>query len=308
MAGLEEINYLLRANKNIERKLIVTALALLSDDFQISAYRYIGLASLWFADFALADRILGIRDLIAIERPDFAARVEYNRPIRTVEVRSGDSTHVLPDLNLSEKRSIVWMDYEGSIIGCEALQDLPLLCEELPTGSIVFVTVNANSRNLRPGRLREAIGEFLPSAPGRRFMDQKEFPANLGVVISNAMEHFTRVTGRPVRFMPLFDFYYKDGAPMVTVGGMIANEEDQPRLERCERFLALDYVRPATQVRILAPPLTTREKLALDRLFPVTTAPTMEQVAALGFTLNAEQIAAYHAYHRHYPLFGEIQG
>jgi hypothetical protein len=79
------------------------------------------------------------------------------------------------------------------------------------------------------------------------------------------------------------------------------------KLETCKKFADLDYIRPKAPVSILAPPLTTREKLALDRLLPSAAPLAMQQVSALGFDLTKDQVATYCRFFAHYPLFSEIQ-
>lgn len=306
MAALDEINYLLRPNKNIERKLIVSALAAISDDFNLPTYRYIGLASLWFVDFLLAYRVLGIQKLIAIERPANASRVAFNRPLRTVQVVEGDSTQVLPSLALSKHRSIVWMDYEGGLHTCEALADIQILCEELPSGSIVLITLNAHER-INKNKFIEALGDYAPSDPPQTFFDKSNFPKNLANLLRVVLERLTRKSGRPERFQTMFNFYYKDGTPMVTVGGMIAGDKERAALGASVKLSKLSYVMAKEQVRVVAPPLTTREKLALDQLLPSPAALSESDVARLGFKLKREQIDAYRAFFDHYPLFGELQ-
>jgi hypothetical protein len=101
MASFDSINFAIRPNKNIERKLIFEVLATISGSFDTASYRYIGLGSLWFQDFHPAHKLLGITDLFSIQHdPRFAARAHYNRPYTCVTVLEGQTSQVLPRLPL----------------------------------------------------------------------------------------------------------------------------------------------------------------------------------------------------------------
>ncbi len=112
--------------------------------------------------------------------------------------------------------------------------------------------------------------------------------------------------GRTERFVPIFNFRYRDNATMLTVGGMIANTVDIVRLQQWGGAARFAYAQSSEQTDVAVPPLTTREKLALDKLFPTPATPLPADVAALGFVLKEPQIAAYHKYYGSYPVFGEM--
>lgn len=90
--------------------------------------------------------------------------------------------------------------------------------------------------------------------------------------------------------------------------GMLANAVDQARLAQARIGLPspFAFMRSAEQIRIAVPPLTTREKLALDQLFPAQVTPTEATVSALGFPLKQAQINAYQRYYARDPVYGEL--
>ena len=83
-------------------------------EFGFANYRYLGLGSMWFVDFVLAHRVLGINDLSSVElkNPD---RAEFNRPYACIAIRVGASSTVLEAMTDVEwnKPAIVWFDYDG---------------------------------------------------------------------------------------------------------------------------------------------------------------------------------------------------
>ena len=153
------VNYLLRPNKNVERKLIVDVLKVLRMEFGIDAYTYVGMGSMWFVDFIMAHKELGIRRMISIEgEPSYEDRARFNKPYDCVTVALGDSTKVLPGLGLEAQRSLVWLDYNSDLRG-PWRADLEIICSKVPSGSVVIVTVNAHVGQLGQG---QAGGDLQP--------------------------------------------------------------------------------------------------------------------------------------------------
>ena len=70
MSSFEKINYNLRPNKCIERKMMCEALGRLAFLEYLENYRYIGFGSPYFADFTLFHRSLGITKLESIEKEE----------------------------------------------------------------------------------------------------------------------------------------------------------------------------------------------------------------------------------------------
>lgn len=59
-ASFERIDYQLRYNKHIERKLVFDILSRAAQRVSFSEHRYLGFGSMWFSDFRLARRLLGL--------------------------------------------------------------------------------------------------------------------------------------------------------------------------------------------------------------------------------------------------------
>ena len=98
------VNYLLRLKKQIERKIIVDILKKLDKHatINIEEYVYFGLGSIYFADFSLFHRFLGIKDMISLELPPGAIqdqsqprRFFFNRPYKFIELEFMFSTELL---------------------------------------------------------------------------------------------------------------------------------------------------------------------------------------------------------------------
>src|SRR4051812_48943425 len=90
------INFSLRQNKAIERAIAFDALTAGASLIGAEPV-YVGLGSLWFQDFQMAHRYLGVKTMFSIEGDaSIYKRAAFNRPFRTIEVLEGLSDVVVP--------------------------------------------------------------------------------------------------------------------------------------------------------------------------------------------------------------------
>lgn len=320
MASADYVNYAIRPNKTVERKVIFESLSALSPVYNFAGYRYIGLGALWFVDFVMAHKYLSISDMISIEKDEFlASRAAFNRPYACVKVEPGDSDAVLPRLPLEESPLLVWLDYDTSLDG-PVLKDLSTLCQRAASGSVLVVTINAHKNSLPnkdadeqtfesdEARLRYFAGNLIPQTLPKGSMQASKYPAYLASLIFDHMRRQVRTAGREdEQVLPLFNIGYSDNAPMVTVGAAIV---DEVRAQATTALIAArnmgGIVNGSVQLSIGVPPLTLKEKASLDQLMPCDPAPTEASVSVLGFKLKPSQIESYHRFYRYYPMFGEV--
>jgi hypothetical protein len=318
MPSFLDVNYSLRLAKNVERKLMVECLRGIQRRFDLASYRYVGMGSMWFTDFILFHKAFGLREMFSIEnKEDYVPRAKYNAPFSCIRVEKGDTTHVLPDLRLDDgPPSLIWLDYDQDLTSAPIFADLPILCESLPSGSVVMITLNAHPNQLSklaPGGVQIPRTEVLAS-----YLDLSEteippegstkngFAPFLSQALFDRIESLTiRNSGGLHQFYPIFNYWYRDNAPMITVGGMIANDVDAALLAACDLPTNVEFARGREQLVISIPNLTTREKFALDRTLPCDVAPNASAVDT-EFPLSAEEISGYHQFYRFYPLFGEL--
>lgn len=316
MASFESINYLLRPNKNVERKLLLEMYRALRRGFPLSEYRYVGMGSLWFADFIPAHREIQMEDMISIERHS-ADRAEFNRPFNCVVVEEGNSTDVLQRLALDSKPILAWLDHD-SALGGPALEDASILATHAPVGSVLIVSVNASPLQLRErdpdsDRIRDKVdvfrdyaGRFAPEP----VTEEKLTPSQLGATICDtllaAFEHGVRATRRGRRFHQLARIAYADGTEMVTVGGMVTDEETEAILADLSLEKLAFYPPEPVPFSIDVPQLTIREKHALDRFLPGGTPLKAREVRRkIKVQFKQKHLDAYAQFYRYYPLFGE---
>lgn len=318
--SFEGFNYALRPNKNVERKMIMDCLLSLRDKFSLHTYKYIGFGSMWFCDFILAHKMLGINELISIEIEEYAGRAKFNRPYKCIKVIGGMSSDVLGKISVNKYKSIVWLDYDSKL-GGPVLKDLQFLCRNAKGGTFLIVTVNANVKQLenvsdiegnRLSGLKalEYIVEdpdLLPTGITSNDLTIEKFPSIVSKILFERINSSIVKSGRAERFLPIFNISYADSTPMVTVGGIIGNYDMAEKLNYDELSSKYYIVKKEDQVVISVPPLTQKEKLTIDQLFPSPTVPTEDEMKdVMGFSLTEEIIQAYRLLYLYYPTFGEV--
>ena len=314
IASYERFDYSTRPNKRTQRKMIFDALAKYIALFPKKSFRYVGLGSMWFTDFLYAHRRLGLQSLTSIERPDGFRRAAFNRPFKCVRLVKGDTSEVLPSLRW-RRPAIVWLDYDYTPES-ESLQDLSYLAGEMVSGSVLMVTYDATppwNEKATVDERAEAIRKLFKDAappdlprPGKRsrnILHRSSYAHTLAALLWSFLKNELVRNGRAgadeLLWFPLFSFFYKDGAPMVTVAAALLNSSDYATLEESNLFMQLQYAQGETLFSIAIPPLTPKERAELDRRLP-------SRVVKLPFPLAEEQVESYQRLYRYYPLLAEV--
>lgn len=151
MPSFDSVNYAVRLRKNIERKLIAELLLSLDKTFAISEYQYIGMGSMWFTDFIVMHRMLGIHTMWSIEKFS-PKRAELNCPFGFIDVVNGDAKNEVPKLLKDDVRSIVWLDYDHDLRD-GIVRDLQEIGLHASCGDVFIVTANAHLGQVKPPSL-----------------------------------------------------------------------------------------------------------------------------------------------------------
>lgn len=331
----EKINYSLRPAKNIERKMMFEIFGRVSIIQEMSSYRYIGFGSAYFADFILAHKNFGITDLISIERDDEVVndRFRFNKPYSCVKLLFGDSKEILPSLNLSEKKNIVWLDYDKHL-NLDMIEDISTFFREACTGSMFSISVNVEPYRMTPGKqvagkmltenefryekLKKELGhQRIPHEFIGKNLGLKENPQIIHTIINNEIESVLTIRNGSLSpnnkliYKQLFNFLYKDGALMMTIGGILYDQEHAELVKKME-FEKMNIVRSTIDPLIInVPNLTYKEIRALDNLLPSNIdlengvmSPDEIQFTPLPI-LKIEDIINYAKIYRFFPNFAE---
>ena len=302
-----KVAYDLRPAKQIQRRMIIDALVrLMNAGVPIREYQYTGLGSIYFVDFILLHKLLGLQRFVCAEYDtDITKRMAFNRPFGRINIRMEPIGDVLPRLDIDDKH-LVWLDYDYRLTS-SILEDVTLAAHHLSAGSLLLVTVDAEPLNDpdtnedSESYLRAEVADYLPFDFSPSWCTPENLPeTNLGILQDAIV---SALVFRRVRFIPLFRFVYSDGHKMVTLGGMIGSDAEERRVDSCD-WSDAHYIRRRERdeaYRIRVPRLTTLERRFLDQRMPWGPGSHLEE-----FELDGDDLAAYGEVYRFFPLYGEL--
>ncbi len=250
-------------------------------------------------------KFLGIRRMLSVEHDDkIRKRVVFNQPFRCVKVKRADIADEIPFLS-DRRRHIVWLDYD-SIMTREHLQHLWLAAAKLSRHSFVLITVDVEPpvKDGTPRKwrdyFRDQAQQYLSNLGLRDFGESNLSNVNRGI-LTRAFD--SGIAARELKYIPIWAFSYADGHEMLTVGGMIGNDQDEEDL-RNSALAKLDYVRFNRDddiFKITVPRLTRKERLYLDKAMPATKSWRPKH-----FELREDWLEAYRLIYRYFPSYAEL--
>ncbi|OYZ27877.1 MAG: hypothetical protein B7Y27_08875 [Hydrogenophilales bacterium 16-64-40] len=290
--------------------MLTEALQRLSVFGKLSSYRYVGFGSIYFSDFKLFHRLLGISRMTSIEKDSFnKERFEFNKPFRCIDLKFGLSNDILPTLSWKDK-TILWLDYDGAL-NKDCLSDIAEFCTKAPSGSALIVTVNAEFDKAELGafqQFEEAVGkENVPI--GITIKDMKGAGAAKvlrEIIVNKIAETLSARNGvrqkqQRLNYLQFVNFHYADNARMLTIGGVIW-KNSQAETIKSGPWNDLPYIKHDADPYVIdAPCLTTREIRYMDSHLPIGPEKAMK------FPVPKEQREKYAKIYRYYPAFTEAE-
>lgn len=312
MPSFDAINYSLRPSKSIQRGLVFEGVRSLNTELFPDGLTYIGMGSIWFTDFVLAHKTLRVTRSISIEANEIGfSRARFNAPYATVEVVKGMTTDQLPrllaDQDVAERPAMIWLDYDYELN--ESINDdIRYVIERAPRNSVFLVTFNGIDRKYgkpveRMERLRAVLGTVVPDNLQRKDCTDDAMLTTLGDLTLKKMTSIAHDAGRGGGFIPAFKLIYRDGAPMVTVGGVLPDADSSEVIR--QHVAGADWPGIVEGV-ITAPHLTLKEAAALQAKLPQQEALTRLAVQQLGFDLEEGQVQVFEKFYLRYPAFAQI--
>ena len=317
------VQYDLRPAKQVERRMIVDALQRLqAAGFPIADYQYTGFGAIYFVDFILFHKLLGMSNLLSLERQtSLKTRMEFNKPFKCVDVKMVSASSEIPNLS-RDRRHIIWLDYDG-VLHKDFLSDVQSAITILAPGSILLVTVdieppeNIDYKEIDPNfdGSKEVLGpkhwklyfEYHASTYLRLGLTESDFG---GVELRSRTAEilkacFSRsiVPRTDMEFLPMFNFVYRDSHWMLSMGGMIAGKTEKRQL-RNTTLRETNYYREnfdSAPFEIAVPRLTRKERLFLDQEMPCAEGWLPED-----FDLDPDDLRKYRDIYRFLPAFAEI--
>ncbi len=290
--SFRRIDYSLRPAKHAERRMLCDVFRRLAHFQPVETYRYIGFGSVWFSDFVLFHRALGVRNMLSIEQAvQSRPRFEANKPF-AIDIDFRSSSLVLPELDYAQ-RQFIWLDYDDPIT-LDMVNDVAAIARRASSGTVLVVSVQC----VRPPDVVEADREMLsdvnaPSATDRFATrmnadgvgrigsdlerDQLSNWAFGDLSRSIFYEEVERILENrrlanpesAISYRKICDFEYEDGAKMTTIALIFHSEEEADKVDAC-RFDNLEFLHPnGDAVFIPTPKLTPREFRQLESQLPL---------------------------------------
>lgn len=317
------VQYDVRPAKQVERRMIVDALQRLAAvGLPIADYQYTGFGAIYFIDFILLHKLLGLNKLLSLEQEtSLESRVRFNRPFSCIDIRMVPASSEIPNLS-RDARHILWLDYDG-VIQKGFISDIQSALTILSPGSILLVTVDVEPPEDRDYRevdpsfdsSKEVLGpkhwkryfEYHASSYLKLGLSDDDFGKSQLILRSTEILRagFTRwiVARGEVEFLPMFNFAYKDSHAMLTMGGMIGGRSEKRLLTASSIsdtvYYRNDFDSPPFEIHV--PRLTRKERIYLDREMPCE-----DDWTPGDFTLASEDVLHYRDIYRFLPAFAEI--
>lgn len=310
-----KINYYLRQQKSIERKMMCELFHKLNSQFLLRSYRYIGMGAKYFVDFILLHREFGFDKMISIEGDaESRAKYDFNKPLKCIEMEYNMSSDALTRINWEEyPQNIVWLDFDQKFHKY-MIEDIISLMTNLKSGSIFFLSFNAellrtSDPKYRFHKFKERLGEYCPHyLTHKNLTDTSKYKIIKSIIDNNIISTITRRNlslpdQEKLIYQQLVYFQYRDGVEMITIGGMMLNYLDKEKYESCNLttqlpFLVTDIKAPIYSLEV--PHLTYKEINHLMMRLPC------DDISELGLEwLSTIELERIKKLYRYYPFFTE---
>jgi hypothetical protein len=288
--------------------MLIDALRRLSSaGFPIPEYQYTGMGSIHFYDFSLLHRYAGIERMLSVEKSTaIRRRVKFNCPYALITVRIASIGSVIRTLP-RDLYHLLWLDYDNSLRS-SYLADIADAVTHCRSGSIILATIDVDKpkgtwtfKDVKDYFMVE-FGDLVPSGLKLVAFAPRNLPALNLQLIWRAIER--GLSGRQgIDFQLLFNFVYKDGHQMLTVGGMIVDKTVSSQLKKSSLF-STSYARkrrsqPPYVIRV--PVITRKERLYLDAAMPCEDSWEPEE-----FEIGKKDLKAYRDIYRFAPQYAEL--
>jgi hypothetical protein len=308
------INYSLRPKKAVERKMLCDLIRGIQIALNANDLTYVGMGAKYFEDFLLFHNEFGMRKMISIEENIKArSRYEFNKPLKQIEMKYGKTTEVLPQLDLHKGMHVVWLDYD-SRFNENMIEDMKILAQNMAKGSLFFLSCNCffegNGASERMSAFKKAIPNHI-SPDEKNQYTSNNIPLVIKHMIDANIRDALRVRNRSkeekIEYLQLLYFFYRDGAPMLTVGGVLADEEEKTRILKTVSKSEFGFVKlneDEEAFRIEVPSLTQKEIRHILQKLPLTE-EDYEQSKDLFYGITYSEIEKFDKIHRYYPYYSE---
>lgn len=235
MNSPRSLNYETRPAKFAERKMLLTSFQRICNYYG-NEYQYIGMGGLAFTDFKLFHKELHINEMFSIEGGDFTEeKIKFNCPYSFINIHREFTTQALNEIDI-RKKTIVWLDYDGCLDNY-MFEDLSILLNSLPVGSIYLFSCNRDLKNDETGNIytidefKEKFGNLIPyNLKNTDLTGSSNYETILKMFLNqiNSIIKQRNLDGESIEFQQLYNILYQEnrGAKMFTFGGIITEKDD----------------------------------------------------------------------------------
>lgn len=315
MANASSIPYQLRPNKSVDRELFVLLLSRTIGLLHTDQYQYIGLGGPFLEDFRLIHSRIGIKRMTCIDVDENTVeRQIFNRPFPGVQCIC-DRIESFISNNEFVDPIVVWFDYTdpGDIVS--QIDSFVGFTANLPLGSILRITLNANPESLgkydpsqetidllkwRVQSFCKLFGNNVPQSIKEDDVKRKQYGKLILKTLKISMER------RILEMKDRYPFWvlavnYADGQPMVTATLIIVPKEDTEI-----KALMQDwdyYSTPDHPLYIDIPTLSSKERIALETSEDISSALPHDLPKG---ALSLSPLEMFQKFYRVYPNFAKI--
>jgi hypothetical protein len=325
------IPYHLRQNKAVDRYAFIELLSKLDKYCDIEQYGYVGFGGHSLEDFKYIHSRFGITNMTSIENnQQVYNRQRFNQPHNCIKCILQSSDEFIDEFQ-AEVKTIIWLDYTNPAEIRSQVEQLQAIINKLSPLDIVKITLNAHASSYheapkgkgiridpekdiqqpRLEKLNNRLGDLFPIADvSLDMMTEARFPEALCSIVKFAVN--SSLHGRSdIQFQPLTSFCYADGVKMLTITGILIEDNNSNLLTATNienwELANTQWGKPKS---INIPDLTIKERLYIDALLPHSKPEEIQK--KLGFLFSdkesesLEMLRTYILFYRQSPYFSRI--
>jgi hypothetical protein len=261
--SFNKINYYLRPNKQVERKILIDILLHFREFINLKDFTYLGMGSVYYYDFLLIHKMLGLNKLISIDSKETVKRFNFNKPYDFIDFKNTTTTKFLSTYDW-KSNSVIWLDYDSYFSkGADlVINDIKLLAQNCIKNDIVFLTVNSSPPT--EDKKQEFIDKYdkyiSPEYKSLVYTSRNKFHYLVQNIINNVFVEENLY--HKYKYNKICSFLYSDNAPMYTMGCFFTDGKSQlTQIKKMHKCISLD-VKAIQNIEI--PHITYKEKHYLD--------------------------------------------
>ena len=287
------VPYHLRTNKAVERQLFLEVLKKINDFYQLNKYEYVGFGGNFLEDYKLLGTLFDFREMISIERDQSVYKRQlFNLPSKKITCTRQESYDFIDDLDrsITTSKLVIWLDYANADLK-QQLREVADLAPKLINGDVLKITFNAepnsikfrapkvpqgalrpNRNKLRLEKFQKLTSRYFPNsfAEYEHMSDVKKYPQLLKETLHLLVDSIFNVSSS-LMFQPLTSYFYKDGAQMFTLTGIVLDKATlKPFMNKTKLYdWNLSNLKWSDKpIEINVPWLSIKEKAVLDSYLP----------------------------------------